>query len=403
MVLEREMNEDDEEAMLKNQAEEEEEEEEDSSSTSSTSKGTPPSPWCRKMMVDDVARRLNHGDLRAKIEAARDIRRLVRKSSNPNSKSAVRCHFAAAGVIEPLVSMLHSPFPLAARETALLALLNLAARNQRNKIRIVTAGSIPPLMELLKHQNSHLRELAAAAILSLSSAESNKSTLASSCAPNLLSQVLCSGSVQARVDAVTSLYNLSTSEHEPKLVLDAKAVVPPLISLLKECKKYSKFAEKTTFLLEILSGSEQGRGAITNVDGGILALVETVEDGSSISMFHAVGALLSLCQSSRDKYRELILREGAIPGLLRLTAEGTSSARDKARTLLDLLRDSPKEKVLTSSELERIVYDFAAQIDGTDKAVETAKRLLQDMVQKSVELNTSRAKNRASPRTATIV
>lgn len=256
-------------------------------------------------------------------------------------------------------------------------------------------------MELLKHQNSHVRELAAAAILSLSSAAPNKPTIAASGAALLLVQILCSGSVQGRVDAVTSLYNLSTSEEEPKLVLDPKAV-PPLINLLKECKKYSKFAEKTTFLLEIFSSSEGGRSAITNVDGGILALVETVEDGSSVSMSHAVGALLSLCQSSRDKYRDLILKEGAIPGLLRLTAEGTPTAQDKARVLLDLLRDSPQEKRLTSSELEKIVYDFAAQIDGTDRAVETAKRLLKDMVQKSMDLSLSRVKRRTSSQSAAL-
>ncbi|KAI3457689.1 hypothetical protein Pfo_014352 [Paulownia fortunei] len=321
MVLEREMEEeedDEEEAMLQKQEEEEE--------GGNNSKDTPPPPWSRKMVVEEVARRLNNGDLRAKIEAARDVRRVVRKSSNTNSKSALRCRFAAAGVIEPLVSMLHSSCPLASREAALLALLNLAARNQRNKIRIVTAGAVPPVVELLKYQNGNLRELAAAAILSLSSAASNKPTIAASGAALLLVQVLCSGSVQGRVDAVTALYNLSTSEEEPKLVLDAKAV-PPLIDLLKECKKYSKFAEKTTFLLEIFSGSEEGRRAITNVDGGILALVETVEDGSSVSMSHAVGALLSLCQSSRDKYKDLILKEGAIPGLLRLTAEGTPTLR----------------------------------------------------------------------------
>ncbi|GFQ05967.1 hypothetical protein PHJA_002740700 [Phtheirospermum japonicum] len=97
----------------------------------------PPLPlWGRKMMVEEVARVLNHGDLRARIEAARDVRRLVRKSSSANSKSAVRCRFAAAGVIEPLVSMLHSSLPLAAREAALLALLNLAARNQRYRLSL---------------------------------------------------------------------------------------------------------------------------------------------------------------------------------------------------------------------------------------------------------------------------
>ncbi|KAL0307214.1 UNVERIFIED_CONTAM: hypothetical protein Sradi_6138700 [Sesamum radiatum] len=231
---------------------------------------------------------------------------------------------------------------------------------------------------------------------------SNKPTIVASGAALLLVQVLCSGSVQGRVDAVTALYNLSTCDEEPKLVLDAKAV-PPLIDLLKECKKYSKFAEKTTFLLEIFSGSDEGRSAITNVNGGILALVETVEDGSSISMSHAVGALLSLCQSSRDKYRDLILKEGAIPGLLRLTAEGTPIAQDRARTLLDLLRNSCPEKSLTSSELERIVYDFAAHVDGSDKAAETAKRLLQDMVQKSMEVSLSRIKIRTSPSTPAMV
>ncbi|GFP87726.1 U-box domain-containing protein 4 [Phtheirospermum japonicum] len=263
-------------------------------------------------------------------------------------------------------------------------------------MRIVTAGAVPPLVELLKYQTDNLSELSSAAILSLSSVASNKPTIASSGAPVLLVQVLCTGSVQGGVDAVTALYNLSTSEDEPKFNLDAKAV-PPLINLLKECKKYSKFAEKTTFLLEIFSGSEEGRNEITSVDGGILALVEMVEDGSLISMFHAVGALLSLCESLRDKYRALILNEGAIPGLLRLTAEGSPTAQDRARALLDFLRDSPPEKrLLTSSKLERIVYDFAVHIDGMDKAVETAKKLLQDMDQKKMEMSLSRLKVKSS-------
>lgn len=123
MVLEREMeeeDEDEEEAMLK-KAEESE----------SNSNSNEASSWSRKMMVEETARRLKSGDLRAKIEAARDVRKLVRKSSSSNSKSAVRGRFASAGAIEPLVSMLHSTMPLAAREAALLALLNLAARNQR--------------------------------------------------------------------------------------------------------------------------------------------------------------------------------------------------------------------------------------------------------------------------------
>lgn len=369
----------------KGNLEEEEEEEEEQMQTKNRK--------C-KNVIEEIAEKLKSAVEEVdKIEAAKEIRKLVRKSS---FSGKTRSRFAAAGVIPPLVDMLQPcSYSLLAREAALLALLNLASRNERNKIRIVASGAIPPLVELLKFQNGNLKELAAAAILTLSAAAANKPTIAASGVGPLLVQILSSGTVQGRVDSVTSLHNLSTSKEDPKLVLDARAVYP-LMNLLKDCKKYSKFAEKTTALLEILSNSEEGRDAITNADGGILTLVETVEDGSFVSTEHAVGALLSLCQSSRDKYRELILKEGAIPGLLRLTAEGTPLAQERARTLLDLLRDSPPENRFSSSTLERIVYDFAAQVDGTDKAADTAKRLLQDMVHRSMELSMSRLQLRAS-------
>ncbi|KAH0650750.1 hypothetical protein KY289_030988 [Solanum tuberosum] len=369
----------------KGNLEEEEEEEEEQMQTKNRK--------C-KNVIEEIAEKLKSAvEEVEKIEAAKEIRKLVRKSS---FSGKTRSRFAAAGVIPPLVDMLQPcSYSLLAREAALLALLNLASRNERNKIRIVASGAIPPLVELLKFQNGNLKELAAAAILTLSAAAANKPTIAASGVGPLLVQILSSGTVQGRVDSVTSLHNLSTSKEDPKLVLDARAVYP-LMNLLKDCKKYSKFAEKTTALLEILSNSEEGRDAITNADGGILTLVETVEDGSLVSTEHAVGALLSLCQSSRDKYRELILKEGAIPGLLRLTAEGTPLAQERARTLLDLLRDSPPENRFSSSTLERIVYDFAAQVDGTDKAADTAKRLLQDMVHRSMELSMSRLQLRAS-------
>jgi len=271
----------------------------------------------------------------------------------------------------------------------------------RNKVKIVTDGAMPPLVELLKMKNSGIRELATAAVLTLSAAASNKPIIAASGAAPFLVQILKSGSVQGKVDAVTALHNLSTSNENSIELLDPSAVFP-LINLLKECKKYSKFAEKATALLEILSNSEEGRTAISIADGGILTLVETVEDGSLVSTEHAVGALLSLCRSCRDKYRELILKEGAIPGLLRLTVEGTAEAQDRARVLLDLLRDSPPEKRLTSSVLEKIVYDIAERVDGADKAAETAKRLLQDMVQRSVEHSMKCIQHRAASCTPSI-
>ncbi|XP_038901493.1 U-box domain-containing protein 45 [Benincasa hispida] len=335
----------------------------------------------KQLLIFHLSQRLIHGDLHSRIEAAKDLRKLARKSS-PKSRS----NLGASSLIQPLVCMLLSP-NLDAREASLLALLNLASRNERNKIKIVAAGAIPPLLELLKFQNLSLRELATAAILTLSAAKSNKPVILSAGATSLLVQILISGSVQAKVDAVTALYYLSscTESENSSMMLDPRAVAP-LIDLLKDCKKHSKFAEKTTSLLQIISNSEEGRIAISNSDGGILTLVQTVEDGSLVSTEHAVGVLLSMCQSCRATYREPILKEGAIPGLLRLTVEGTTEAQERARRLLDLLRDSPQEKRMSSADLERIVYKIAAEVDGIGQAAETAKRLMQEMVQR--RLNT---------------
>ncbi|CAH1450113.1 unnamed protein product [Lactuca virosa] len=345
----------------------------------------------KQTLIDEISGKIINGDLLTKIHAAREIRSMIR---NRNSSDKIRTKLAAAGVIQPLVLMLYSRNH-DAREVSLLALLNLASRNERNKEQIVTCGAIPPLVELLKFQNTNtLRELATASILTLSTASPNKKTIIDSGVIPLLIQILSCGTVQGRVDSVTALHNLLTSQ-QPPLIPDAKAI-PPLINLLKECKKSSKFAEKTTSLIQIISQSEEGKSAITNTQDGILTLVETIEDGSLVSTEHAVTTLLTMCVSCRSKYRELILNEGAIPGLLRLTVYGSEEAQEKARTLLDLLRESSSEKRLSSSVVEKIVHDIASRVDGSDKTVETAKSLLQDMVQRSMEVGMSEIQIRAS-------
>eukprot|EP01018_Ginkgo_biloba_P023377 Gb_02099 [translate_table: standard] len=339
--------------------------------------------------MQDVLWSLFYGVGETRTRAAREIRRLTKTSAKS------RAYLAAGGVIAPLVSMLKSD-DMEAQEAALLALLNLAVRNERNKVKIVKAGAIPPLVEFLQSENSNLRESAAAAILTLSASAINKVIIGASGATPLLVEMLSSGSFQAKVDAVMALYNLSTCQ-ENLLPILATGAVPPLIMLLKGCKKSSKFAEKTTALLESLSSFEEGRTAIAREEGGILALVEVIEDGSLQSREHAVGALLTMCQSSRCKYREAILKEGVIPGLLELTVQGTPKAQQKARTLLQLLRDSPPSTRSSSASavIESIVYDIAAHVDGVEKGTETAKKMLTEMVQRSMEQSMRHLQQRA--------
>lgn len=328
-----------------------------------------------------------HGDVDVRIRAAKEIRRLTKTSDKS------RAYLAAAGVIVPLVSMLKSA-NLEAKEAAVLALLNLAVGNERNKVRIVKAGAIPTLVELLQSENANLRESVVAAILTLSASAINKPIIGASGAIPLLVEVLTSGSIQGKVDAVMALYNLSTYTDNLLPILAAGSV-PPLIRLLKDCKKTSKFSEKLTALLESLLVLEEGRTAIVKEEGGILALVEAVEDGSPQSREHAVGALLNLCQANIGEYRQVILKEGVIPGLLELTVQGTSKAQQRARTLLQLLRDSSTQRNSSSNVLESIVHNIASHIDGVEQGSATAKQMLSEMVHLSMEKSMKQLQQRA--------
>ncbi|XP_071727139.1 U-box domain-containing protein 45-like [Rutidosis leptorrhynchoides] len=331
-------------------------------------------------LVDEIADKLINGDIISKIQGAREIRNMFR---NRKCSGNISTKFGCAGAIQPLVHMLNSQHN-DAQEASLIALLNLASRNQRNKEQIVTCGVIPPLVTLLKFENTNnLRELATATILSLSAAPNNKLAIANSEAVPLFIQLLNRGSFQARIEAVTALHNLTTSKIEPIIVIDATAAVP-LINLLKECRKYSNVADRTTRSIGLITKTQEGILAVTKAEDGILTLVETIEDGSQVSTEHAVGALLDICMSSRSKYRELILKEGAIPGLLKLTVRGTLKAQNKARMLLGLLRCYRSEKRLSPSVLEKLSHDIAACIDGSEKTVQAAKILLLHMIQRSM-------------------
>lgn len=256
------------------------------------------------------------------------------------------------------------------------------------------AGALEPIICFLKSQDLNLQEYATASLLTLSASTVNKPIITASGAIPLLVQVLKHGSPQARADAVMALSNLSTHPNNLHVILETEPI-PSIVNLLKNCKKSSKTAEKCSALIESLVGFEEGRIALTSEEGGVLAVVEVLENGSLQSREHAVGALLTMCQSDRCKYREPILREGVIPGLLELTVQGTPKSQSKAQMLLQLLRESPYPRSeLQPDTLENIVCNIISQIDGEDQSGK-AKKMLAEMVQVSMEQSLRHLQQRA--------
>ncbi|XP_047153507.1 U-box domain-containing protein 4-like [Vigna umbellata] len=328
---------------------------------------------------------INSGEPHLCLQAAREIRRLT--------KTSQRCRRQLSQAVGPLVSMLRVDSP-ESHESALLALLNLAVKDEKNKINIVEAGALEPIVSFLKSQNVNLQESATASLLTLSASSTNKPIISACGAIPLLVEVLRDGSPQAKADAVMALSNLSTHPTNLSTILETNPI-PFIVDLLKTCKKSSKTAEKCCALIESLVDYDEGRTALTSEEGGILAVVEVLESGTLQSREHAVGALLTMCQSDRCKYREPILREGVIPGLLELTVQGTPKSQSKARTLLQLLRESPYPRSeIQPDTLENIVCNIISQIDGDDQSGK-AKKMLAEMVQVSMEQSLRHLQQRA--------
>ncbi|GMH06791.1 hypothetical protein Nepgr_008631 [Nepenthes gracilis] len=308
------------------------------------------------------------------------------------------------GIIIPLVSMLNNGDNEAV-EAALLAFLSLAYGSERNKIRIAKSGAIPALLTIIQCNQTAIMELAITTLFVLSSCTGSRQIIASSGAIPLLVGLLAEDyeqssssssnnnnndvsfgiSTQAKLDAICTLHNLTTCNQIIPSLISSGVAFYLLREVIDSPEKSSDIVEKSMALLEnIVSSSETGLKRVAAAEGAIQAFVETIEEGSPQCKEHAVGILLLICQSCRDKYRGILLKEGVMPGLLQLSVDGTRRARNLAQTLLLLLRErssnnGSKSKQSKSEIMEQIMERIDAEEDGLNG---TTLRLVEQMIAK---------------------
>ncbi|KAH6830505.1 hypothetical protein C2S53_009522, partial [Perilla frutescens var. hirtella] len=268
-------------------------------------------------------------------------------------------------MISQLVLMLHAQ-DNESIEAALFALLNLAFGSERNKVRIAKCGAIPALLEILQWRKESLVELAVATLLVLSSCTANKPEIGSSGAVQMLFQLLDSQfaigqciSHQAKLDIISTLHNLSTSPQTLIRSIVISDCLIPLIQLICAFDKSSELVEKAIGLLEsLVSASDIVLNQVSEMGGVIGMLVEAVEEGTGPCKEHAAGVLVLICKRSKERYRVMILSEGAMPGILQLSVHGTTRARDNAKALLLLLRDTSKSNHSRNLLLEEMMREI---------------------------------------------
>ncbi|XP_019182587.1 PREDICTED: U-box domain-containing protein 3 [Ipomoea nil] len=321
-------------------------------------------------MEEMVVEALIFGDAKSRVMAAKQVGQFTRKQ---------RHKIPEKDIIPPLISMLHSQ-DYEAIEASLLALLNLAYGSERNKILIGRFGAISVIAMVLQLQNESLCGLAIAALLTLSSCMANKVEIVKSGAVEHLLYLLRSQFFTARnmiisLDIISVLHNLSTC-HEivPRIAVSGGGVAL-LLQIINSSEKSSEMVEKAAAVLEnMVCSSDAAMKEAAETAGCVGVLVEAMEEGSRLCKEYAVGILLRLCRSCRESYRGVILREGAMAGLLQLTVDGTATAREKAKALILLLRDCPNrgggggQRNPQTQAKNVLLEEVMSQIDRGDRA-----------------------------------
>ncbi|KAH9328261.1 hypothetical protein KI387_000369, partial [Taxus chinensis] len=247
-------------------------------------------------------------------------------------------YMGANNFIAALVNFLRSAVDVLdtkAQEVGTLALLNMVLNNNRNKASILSSGVVPLLLDLLGSKFSNTVEAALSVLLVLSSWDDNKASIGSLGAIPCLIEVLSSDSYQCRQDALKTLHHLSTNTENQSRMVSAGAL-SKIVYLLGVCE--IDCTEICISILYNLSAIEEGRIAIADTDGCIVAIAELLDTGTPKEQEQAVATLLLLCTKSFD-HCQLVLREGVIPSLVTLSVTGTPWGKDKAQKLLQHFRE----------------------------------------------------------------
>lgn len=197
---------------------------------------------------------------------------------------------------------------------------------------MLSLGILPLLLVLL---DSGRAEAAVAVLLVLSSCDDNKASIGSSGTIPCLIELLDSDSYQCRQDALNTLYNLSTYVGNKSRMVSAGAVWK-IVQLLGAGE-----VDCTEICISIcynLVAVEEGREAIVETDGCIVAIAELLDTGTPKQQEQAAATLLLLCMNS-SQHCQLVLQEGVIPSLVTLSVNGSSWGRDKAQKLLQHFRE----------------------------------------------------------------
>ncbi|GJN34090.1 hypothetical protein PR202_gb22729 [Eleusine coracana subsp. coracana] len=278
------------------------------------------------------------------------------------------------------VLLLHRHAP--ARAHACAALVNLSVEPS-NKVRIVRAGAVPALVEVLRSPGSapEAREHAAGALFGLALHEDNRAAIGVLGAVPPLLDLLASSSqpARARRDAGMALYHLSLAAVNQSKIARFPGAPKALLAVASNDGELGPIRRLALMVTCNVAACAEGRaalmdaGAVASVSGILLSSsppspsshdAASSSSSSSTSTSNSVGDLEEWCVAalyamSRGslRFRGLARAAGADKALRRVVAEegGAGVRREMARKTLRAMRgdlDEEEGNDLTGSSLE---------------------------------------------------
>ncbi|CAA2998307.1 U-box domain-containing 38-like [Olea europaea subsp. europaea] len=286
---------------------------------------------------------------------------LLRKITRTNEEA--RVSLCTERLLFALKELLNTRYA-ALQSNAAAALVNLSLAKV-NKIKIVRAGIIPLLIDILKNGFQESQDHATGAIFSLALEDENRTAIGVLGALPPLLHALRSGWGTTRLDAAMALYHLTLVQSNRAKIIKLGAV-GTLLGLLKD----PAVAAQVLLVVVNLAACAEGRSALLDanaVECLVGMLRKWSSSGSGSTRENCVVALYSLSHGSL-RFNGLA-RDARVADVLREVVEsGSDRAREKARRILVMLRERDEEE--EGREDEEV--DWEAVMEG---GVTRARRL----------------------------
>eukprot|EP00271_Cylindrocystis_brebissonii_P018550 TRINITY_DN5325_c0_g1_i1.p1 TRINITY_DN5325_c0_g1~~TRINITY_DN5325_c0_g1_i1.p1 ORF type:complete len:559 (+),score=94.57 TRINITY_DN5325_c0_g1_i1:105-1781(+) len=242
------------------------------------------------------------------------------------------------GVVPSVARSLDSP-SLRLVEQSVTIILNLALQGSL-KEAIGTKATVKTLTRLAGSSEVEvICDNAAAALCNLASAaETRKILMEAGVVPLLLNRMQHGTNARASRDAAVGLFNLSI-DPDCKEQMVEHGTLSILLGMLQE--DGNPCEEEAAHFMASLAKSPTACACLEREDEAILTLAGLLEEGNPRTQASVVSTLLQVAHGSA-KGKQMVADEGILPALAKVVETGIPRGREKAASLIAILRPPTK-------------------------------------------------------------